>query len=170
MNCYIFLISYFVIIINNTNAINIITKKRVIIAGKVSCDFKASKNTDVQLWEIDKSFASDVEMTTNTDYDGNFYIDKIIQDYFSSDLELVIKIFHQCNIKDTNLCYKVVEIPVPTTFFEYNESDDETYTPRAYNLGTIELDTNHPLQGISCSHLLGSTINRYIDFGSKFFT
>ncbi|CEF66394.1 Metallophosphoesterase 1 [Strongyloides ratti] len=131
-------------------------------------EVKASKNVDVELWEIDKSYVSDIEMTTTTDHDGNFYIDKVIEDYLVSDLELVIKIFHQCNVKNADLCYKVIEIPVPTTFFNYDENDDETYLPRAYNLGTIELDTNHPLQGKSCSHILGNTVNKYIDFASKF--
>lgn len=168
MNWCIFLIMYFVIIINVGDTINYLLKKRVIVAGKVSCDFKASKNVDVELWEIDKSYVSDIEMTTTTDHDGNFYIDKVIEDYLVSDLELVIKIFHQCNVKNADLCYKVIEIPVPTTFFNYDENDDETYLPRAYNLGTIELDTNHPLQGKSCSHILGNTVNKYIDFASKF--
>uniref|UniRef100_A0A0N4ZU65 Metallophos domain-containing protein n=1 Tax=Parastrongyloides trichosuri TaxID=131310 RepID=A0A0N4ZU65_PARTI len=143
-------------------------QKRVIVAGKLTCKYEAAKNVGVELWEIDRSAAHDVEKDTETDHEGNFYIDVVVVDYLSSDLELVIKIFHQCNVKDADLCYKMIEIPVPTTFFNHNDENEETYTPRAYNLGIIELDTDHPIQGKSCSYILGNTINRFVEFGSKF--
>uniref|UniRef100_A0A0K0F8K8 Transthyretin-like family protein n=1 Tax=Strongyloides venezuelensis TaxID=75913 RepID=A0A0K0F8K8_STRVS len=155
-------------IIHTTDSISIEVEKRVIIAGRVSCNFESSRDIDIQLWEIEKTLLNDVEFKTTTDLDGNFYMDTTVKDYFTDDLELVVKIFHQCNVKDATICYNVVEILIPTIFFNQKKDSEESYTPTAYNLGTIELNTNHPIQRRSCSHILGSTINRYIEFGLKF--
>uniref|UniRef100_A0AC35U248 Metallophos domain-containing protein n=1 Tax=Rhabditophanes sp. KR3021 TaxID=114890 RepID=A0AC35U248_9BILA len=142
--------------------------KRVIVAGRVTCNFKPSPKIEILLMEKEKYAMDDIEDRTTSDLDGNFFMNATVSEMGSMNvqLDLEIKIFHKCNMAEDDICYKVAHVPFPSTFFNYEEQDEETHMPRAYYLGTIELDGNHKA-GRSCSRILGASMANLVGYVSK---